>query len=461
MSMIVFLGPSLPVDDARVCLDAVYLPPVSQGDVYRVCAHQPDAIGIVDGRFQDVPAVWHKEILWALTQGIPVYGCSSMGALRAAELDLFGMRGVGRIYRAYRDGELEDDDEVAVAHLSADEGYAPISEPMVDIRATLEKAARTEVIDAAMAADLIRRAKKLFYPQRSYQAVLADAKCAGVRADDLSEFSAWLKTHRVRQKQDDALEMLSLMAAGVVPPEVSFTFEHTQFFERARRSAGAVVVREHNVNAGGSPRDSCPGSLTLEALLDELRLQPELYWTIRQRALTRCLVARDAARNRVSSTSRDLQSAVDRFRRIRNLARPEDTEVWMNANHLNLRQLAALAMEDAAITDRSIELEGELDIYLRNELRSSGEYATLAVRAHDKHRVLTSLGVADASVDEIDDANVLAWFFDRSGQDAPADLDGFMQALGYTDPVVFLRALKREFWYTTRTCAPISSTSRA
>ncbi len=124
MTAMVFLGPSLDIETARGELDAIYLPPVV-GDVYRAATRQPDAIGIIDGRFQDVPAVWHKEILWALNQGIPVYGSSSMGALRAAELDSFGMVGIGAIYRAYRDGVLEDDDEVAVAHRTAEEGFAP------------------------------------------------------------------------------------------------------------------------------------------------------------------------------------------------------------------------------------------------------------------------------------------------------------------------------------------------
>ena len=48
--------------------------------------------------------------------GIHVYGAASIGALRAAELDAFGMRGIGRIYEDFREGVLEDDDEVAVLH---------------------------------------------------------------------------------------------------------------------------------------------------------------------------------------------------------------------------------------------------------------------------------------------------------------------------------------------------------
>src|SRR5262249_25016326 len=142
MKIIVFLGPTLPVAEARRVLAATYRPPVSQGDVLRASRERPRAIGIVDGYFEHVPAVWHKEVLWALSQGIHVFGAASMGALRAAELSSFGMVGVGRVYEAFERGELEADDEVAIAHAAAEDGYRPLSEAMVNIRATLGAAAR-------------------------------------------------------------------------------------------------------------------------------------------------------------------------------------------------------------------------------------------------------------------------------------------------------------------------------
>src|ERR1041384_8086509 len=105
--VIVFLGPTLALADARQLLDATYLGPVSQGDVLRAAQARPAAIAIIDGYFARVPAVWHKEILWALSQGVWVFGASSMGALRAAELEPFGMIGVGRVFAGFRDGEYE------------------------------------------------------------------------------------------------------------------------------------------------------------------------------------------------------------------------------------------------------------------------------------------------------------------------------------------------------------------
>lgn len=164
-SAYVFTGPTLPPEEARAVLDdAIYLPPVSQGDVYRAALKRPRVIGIIDGYFERVPAVWHKEILWALTQGIHVFGSASMGALRAAELAPFGMEGVAEIFESYRSGELEDDDEVAVVHGPAELGYLAGSEAMVNIRRTLANAEAAGVIGCETRAGLERTAKELFTP---------------------------------------------------------------------------------------------------------------------------------------------------------------------------------------------------------------------------------------------------------------------------------------------------------
>ena len=132
MNAVAFLGPSLPQDQAKTFGDAILLPPARRGDIVRaINEHDPEIILIIDGYFEQVPSVWHKEILWALSQGRTVAGAASMGALRAAELDQFGMLGVGRIYQAYScgtfapfDEAFEDDDEVAVLLLDIGDGVA-------------------------------------------------------------------------------------------------------------------------------------------------------------------------------------------------------------------------------------------------------------------------------------------------------------------------------------------------
>src|SRR6266568_28399 len=116
MIAIVFSGPSLPPSKAPVYPGLEWRPPVRQGDVYMAAQSRPALIGIIDGYYETVATVWHKEILWAMAQGIHVYGAASIGALRAAELADFGMKGIGAIFRLFYTAALQDDDEVAVLH---------------------------------------------------------------------------------------------------------------------------------------------------------------------------------------------------------------------------------------------------------------------------------------------------------------------------------------------------------
>src|SRR6185503_7571185 len=92
--VIVFLGPTLQLQEARPLLDAVYWPPAKRGDIYRASKLEPRIILLIDGAFEAQASVLHNEILWALSKGITVCGAASIGALRAAELAPYGMVGL-------------------------------------------------------------------------------------------------------------------------------------------------------------------------------------------------------------------------------------------------------------------------------------------------------------------------------------------------------------------------------
>ena len=79
MTAVIFAGPSVRGLDLPSRSDLLFHPPAKQGDIFRATLTRPEAIGLIDGYFDGVPSVWHKEILWALSQGIRVFGSASMG----------------------------------------------------------------------------------------------------------------------------------------------------------------------------------------------------------------------------------------------------------------------------------------------------------------------------------------------------------------------------------------------
>lgn len=211
--IVVFLGPTMSMTEARSHLDAIYLPPAGRADVMRaVIERSPRAILIIDGVFAEAPGVRHQEILWALSRGVEVHGAASIGALRAAELSNEGMQGHGTIYRWYRRFPLADDGEVAVAMAPAELGSVRLGDALVDIRVHLKSAERAGIIDREIRRQLEAVAGRLHFRDRSLASVLATAQAQSAASDQLRGLGAWLKTNKVSQKRSDAVAALRYLS---------------------------------------------------------------------------------------------------------------------------------------------------------------------------------------------------------------------------------------------------------
>ncbi len=156
-----------------------------------------------------------------------------MGALRAAELAPFGMIGVGRIFQAYAAGRLTADDEVALLHGPAAWGHGPLTEPLVNIRATLLRAARDRVIEVVTARRVLNTARAIFYKERTWPDILDAARReAGDSDAALAALRAWLPAGRVDIKRLDALDCLDrALRLGDPPPPARPFPPRTLYFD--------------------------------------------------------------------------------------------------------------------------------------------------------------------------------------------------------------------------------------
>src|SRR5262249_43282458 len=258
MNVSVFLGPSMPLAEARDLLPgAVFRPPAQQGDLL-ACVNLDGAnvVGLIDGTFHQNLSVWHNEVCYLLSRGVVIFGASSMGALRAAETDRFGMVGVGQIYRWYKDAFITGDDEVALLHGDEASGYPSLSLPLVNIRASVALAVSRKRMSDANAAQLIETARAIYYPDRQAETILQGCREARFTAAQVNAARRVLMEDYVDLKKADACEMLIAIRRlldGIDPPpkSVPFKFARSSVFEslynldqRVLAEKGEVTLQE-------------------------------------------------------------------------------------------------------------------------------------------------------------------------------------------------------------------------
>jgi len=280
--VIVFAGPSLPRRPdpgwQKLLAGCDLRPPARRGDVLSAMADGPDTLVLLDGYYYTVPAVTHKELLYALDSGVRVIGAASLGALRAVELAPFGMIGAGRVFEAYRDGALDGDDEVALLHAPAEHGYRPLTVALVEVRFALERLVGEGTVSAEEAARLIDALKALPFTAREPRRI---AELAGEEVRQALERE--LAGSSV--KQEDARLALELAAARPAPSP-----------PRRRSSTGYLSAFKAEAIRGPAADPELPGATLAHAWNLAQLFHPDAAGFV-QRIRTRALLAAAALRS--------------------------------------------------------------------------------------------------------------------------------------------------------------------
>ncbi len=437
MTAVVFLGPSLSEAIARTHLDAVYRPPACRGDVYRAARDlRPAAILIIDGRFHDTAAVWHREILWALAEGVHVLGAASMGALRAAELARFGMRGVGSVYEAYRlgryapfDDPFDDDGEVAVLHAPAELGSDALSLALVDVRHALATSWRDGLITGPERDALLRDAAALFYADRTPErmamliaAGIPDAIARSQVAARLASAERGIKAADARAALDALAAFLATAPQRFVP---DFAFEPALVWERFKRTTDQPAYVE-------------PTAIEA-AVLDEVRRDPTAWRALRRRAALRRAAC--AATPPADATAR--RQALAGLRRAHGLADRAALESWMARNALTPAATEALVDTQAVLHRLDDQPIVEIECVMLDILRLDARFENLAACAA---RRLPGRAPAPASR-AAREAALVAAFIERHADawDSPLDLAALIGLLDCRDETHLFAVLEMAF----------------
>ena len=417
---VVFLGPSLSRQQAlEIYPDAIYLPPARMGDLLSaVHRYQPHAIALIDGSFYQSMATYHKEIIEAMHEGIWVLGASSMGALRAAECAAFGMIGVGEVYQAYATGIYEDDDEVALSHVDQEFDFRPVTDALVDIRASLQVALESGVITEGEYRELVARQKARWFMERHLLESVSDASTlSSMDRDRVQTFEAFLRSNRVSIKGADAraaLAELRDLPPGPMPeaqrPARPFSLAYS-----------ATSARDVVVDSDGGDEISLDKIRRFFCLTDS---QSANVWRqVRERtALHRLMVG-----SGVELTEEDRQEAREALAAdLRVSAAQFDDECA--ALDMTAQQIAAWVEEEAYVRRARAWVSGR-SLYtlftteFLNQLRRSGEYRAARRGAAFQEKVMIGSPHRHA---EIGLSAAMAVFSNLSSWEAPEDLDEYL-----------------------------------
>lgn len=209
VKILIYTGLSLPFSEAKEILDShddievVYKRPIKRGDLSHDIKENPDIIAIIDGVFHQNSAVGHREILSVIKKGVKVYGSSSMGALRASELDVLGMEGIGYCYNEYASGNVTSDDDVAV--MLDSETLEALSVPLISMNYVFTNAVAENIITKEEKDELIKITKETYYPKRNYAQTLSQSS---LDADKKGKLIDFIRTSK-DIKKEDAKELLN------------------------------------------------------------------------------------------------------------------------------------------------------------------------------------------------------------------------------------------------------------
>ena len=368
--LIAFLGPSLPAAEARKIAKCTVLPPARQGDVWRALLLRPRAIALIDGVFEAQPSVWHRELCDALDSGVRVFGASSMGALRAAELRPQGMVGVGQVYRWLAGGSADDAD-VALLHADAEHGFRPLTVPQVTVRFAAAEARKAGVLPAGAARKLVAASASIFYQARTWAAALA-----ALGPSDRRRWDRWAAAGVPDVKALDARACLAKAAEACrdAPAKAG---------RPARRAApdlGRLDPRPSALVRRRKLRDAMPGAL--EALL----ARPDAA-DLRDAGLRRALLAGRARELGVRASPAEVAAAERDW--LRSLGVPKkDRAAFLAASGLDeidaLRLCEEVALERRMLRDASkwIADGPAADEAIAAEARLRGHWAALPTKGH-------------------------------------------------------------------------------
>ena len=205
MKIKIYSGLSLKSEQvAKLLPQAVFSGPIKRRDIIQDIKNGFQVIGIIDGEFLQNLAVSPSEISDAIRCGLKVYGSSSMGAMRAVELNKYGMIGCGRIFEYIHAQAYFKDDQLGQLFFGENSPIQTL--PFLDLKLGIDDLCQLKKLTKQEAALIIREYERLHFSERSFGALRG--RLRKNKKDDLVKKLATIEKKIGSSKEKDGILML-------------------------------------------------------------------------------------------------------------------------------------------------------------------------------------------------------------------------------------------------------------
>ncbi len=209
----VYAGLSAQSSDVQSILPgARFAPPIQRGDILSDIDDRVSSILILDGLFHQALSVSPSEIMDALRRGISVFGASSMGALRAAELEPYGMVGVGEVFEHIRNADAFRDDFLGQVFVDGWPQIQEASVTYVEFEINLKLLLRRRRISRETYAYLSALYAELHYAERNLPTLAARVRSERRNPEQILNAATCALSKMTRPKHRDARKAMRIVS---------------------------------------------------------------------------------------------------------------------------------------------------------------------------------------------------------------------------------------------------------
>jgi len=307
--------------------DFFFLPPLRHADLISSVEYfKPHIVGIIDDYSGQFESVWQNEIMHVLEKGVEVFGAAGIGAIRAVELEKYGMKGIGKVYEFYKKQLLSSDEEV-ISFFDKKNNYKRITEPLINIRFTID-ALRKEIEIPDSVFDII---KSIFWKNRTRDKIISELKLHKI--DEILIESIFEKYYDIQR--EDSLLLLTYIKNFCVSFNEKNDFKDVDIVDG--NLFGVLYERDRKVKYNG-------GEVSLNSIANYALINHAQSEDIVFNALNREIVAFLAEYLNVEINENDIELEKERLCAKLNI---ENVKEWMQQNDINKKDFFDMIKKNA------------------------------------------------------------------------------------------------------------------